>query len=85
MNPPPSTSHPKRIISRRSQKLIAPAESRLGLDSPRKIAPFERLDVVFSSGVWWLYLTESVYNVVWQKSIPAQICQLILHHYEHTE
>jgi len=25
------------------------------------------------------YLTESVYKVVWQKSGPAQICQLILY------
>ena len=25
------------------------------------------------------HLTESVYKVVWQKSIPAQIRQLILH------
>ena len=33
----------------------------------------------------WSFLTESVYKVVLRKSIPAQIRQLILHHYQYNE
>ena len=49
--------------------------SRLSHRSP---APEALTTGVPRSGVG-LYLTESVYNVVWQESIPIQILQLILH------
>ena len=44
---------------------------------------FLRSSIKFTCGCWWTcaphpYLTESVCQVVLQKSSPAQICQLIL-------
>ena len=61
------------VARARSMLTLRPMGGRVTLP-PREEGPLLPLSLQ-------TYLTESVYNVVLLESIPAQICQLILHYF----
>ena len=60
--------------------MIHPAKKRLGPDSAGQITILKSVLNCPLEVVGGFHLTESVYKVILQKSIPAHIRQLVLYH-----